>query len=74
MNTSDSPPVGALTTGEIAALRAWADDLARAAVAQERERAAVLVETLTYQARWISSCSNSEPVKPCALAAAIRAG
>lgn len=51
MTTPEPPPVGALTVGEIAALQAWADDLARAATETERERAAVLVETLTYRAR-----------------------
>ena len=30
------PPIGALTSGEVALLRAWADDHARAAVAQEQ--------------------------------------
>lgn len=46
---------------------------ATAAIAAERERCAKLVESGTYKQRWISAGINSEPIKPCALAAAIRA-
>jgi hypothetical protein len=38
------PPVGALTDGEVAMLRAWAEDYAVAQVAAERERCAKLCE------------------------------
>ncbi len=38
------PPVGALTSGEIALLRSWADKYAAAAVAAERERCAQIAD------------------------------
>ena len=47
-------------------------DLAWLQVAAERERCARLVEQMTYKDRWISAGINSEPIKDCRLAAAIR--
>ena len=39
-----NPPVGAMTDGEVAMLRAWAERYAHQAVAAERERCAQLCE------------------------------
>ena len=58
-------PVGLLTDGEASIIRAWAEALADAAVAQERERCAATVETFPY---WLGPKGRKE------IAAAIRAG
>lgn len=52
----------------------WAWHMWQAATAAERERAAAKVEFMTQRARWARADANSEPVKPCEYAAAIRSG
>ena len=51
-----NPPVGAMTDGEVAMLRAWAERYAHQAVAAERERCARAIEQ--YGGAWDATTQN----------------